>query len=80
MFGITKKHLAEGLDRIQKALCSYTRQPCDCKYGATRPGQGSEEGPGCPEVSMARELIKAMTPFEFARLCKRAHVRVVDDA
>jgi hypothetical protein len=78
MFGINKDRLVTNLRKVQKALCSYSAQPCDCKYGAQNAGKLTEEGPGCPEVTMASELIKHMTQKEFERICKRANITVYE--
>lgn len=81
MFGITQEKLVKGLGNIAHKLCCYSRPDhratrCDCKYGVTyeTATRCSEVGPGCPEVTMAEELIKAMTPAEFNRICKRARI------
>ena len=83
MFGISKDRLIEGLKEIAGSLCVYhplnfrEREwwKCDCKYGAKEKNLGrSEDGSGCPEVYMAKEIIKAMTPFEFKRIAKRAKI------
>jgi hypothetical protein len=76
VFGVGKTRLLAGLDRVRVRLCEYGGSlSCDCKYGAA--GGGSEQS-GCPEVSVAEALIAVMTPEEFASLCSRARVNVVE--
>jgi hypothetical protein len=77
MFGVKKEDLVPALGRIQTALCAYGHpRYCDCKFGATRPCEQSEEGSGCPEVSQAAAIIATMTPEEFATFARRAGVRI----
>jgi len=83
MFGIQQNKLIENLGNIAHKLCSYSMEShrtsrCDCKYGATykKAAMCSEDGCGCPEVSMAEQIVKAMTPTEFKRICKRANISV----
>lgn len=82
MFGISQDKLIQGLKQIRRRICAYRpfndeKQEwfCDCKYNAKEKNIGlSEDGSGCPEVCMAREIIKAMTPLEFKRITKRAKI------
>jgi hypothetical protein len=64
---MTKEDLVARLGRVQKRICCYTRQPCDCKYGANMSGEQT----GCPEVSMVMELFKNMTKAEYKQLFKQ---------
>lgn len=79
MFGISKDRLCNSLQMIRKKLCSYSHQPCDCKYindnmKASDICNGHENGSGCPEVSMAYAIINAMTDSEFNKICDRTKI------
>jgi len=84
MFFYDQTKLAVGLGHIAHRLCCYSGPAeratrCDCKFGATyeTATRASEVGPGCPEVSMAEALVRAMTPFEYARIARRARIALV---
>lgn len=77
MFGTSQKDLGPALERIALMHCAYGDiNRCDCKYGFDDRVRG--ERTGCPEASMAARLVDAMTPREFARLCKRARIHVFE--
>lgn len=72
---MTRDQYLKNLRRIQKKLCSYTGQPCDCKFIQDKDIEicrGSENGSGCCEIFMAIYLIGSMTPSEFKKISKRA--------
>lgn len=80
-FGITQHALVVGLEAVANGCCAYRlpteagqHRGCDCKYGAATGLRRGEFGNGCPETRLAAELIGAMTPAEYARVCKRAKV------
>lgn len=46
------------LETARREICSYTADPCDCKYGARHPRRPGTEATGCPEL---RDLIRTLT-------------------
>lgn len=64
---------------VRKRCCAYLGDRCDCKYGISTddsaPGVRGERGNGCPELREVEKLLKALTPFEWARLVKRLERR-----
>jgi len=77
MFGIDKEELAINLEKIRLQRCAYGGVSyCDCKYGHPdgEPNHMSETFSGCPEISMATQMIEFMTQKEFERICKRAKI------
>lgn len=82
MFGTTKDRLINGLSKLAANLCSYTKQPCDCKYIGDQTeniARGSERGSGCPETTMAALLIANMTNQEFLTIARRAGISITED-
>ncbi len=86
MFGVEQERLVGALERINAFFCSYTLDGrssastrCDCKYGADQLGGFGEAGCGCPETRMALEIVRNLTPFEFDRVTKRAHICVLKE-
>lgn len=61
----------EFLEKVREHLCVYRGPLCDCKFGATNIGGHSEDGPGCPEMRFVIALVRALTPYEYARVVKR---------
>lgn len=83
MFGIAKDRLIKGLARLVAKSCSYTKQPCDCKYmqdDDNHINPGSERGSGCPEMTMAAMLIAHMTNQEFSTITRRAGIQITEEA
>ena len=70
MFSVEKDRLVEGLVVIQKSICCYSSQPCDCKYGIKEGNgiglQARREQTGCPEVMLASNIIRNMTEEEYS--------------
>jgi hypothetical protein len=82
MNGIRKEELVKILCKLSAALCSYTKQPCDCKFATdsdTNIGRGSERGSGCPETAVAAQLIAHMTTQEFYAIAERAKINIADE-
>lgn len=80
MLGVKKEQLVTGLCRISCRLCGYSGSMCDCKY--MREGddfQFFSEETGCPETTMASNLINAMTLEEFYTIAKRAGIRISEN-
>lgn len=50
--------LYETLETARRSICSYSGDPCDCKYGYGPETPVSSEQNGCPEL---RDLIKHLT-------------------
>jgi hypothetical protein len=48
----------EVLETARRALCGYTQDPCDCKYGNVAGARQGSEVTGCCEL---RDLIKGWT-------------------
>jgi hypothetical protein len=82
MTTVSRSDLANALRRIQRKFCAYDHHPhdvpqrdapsiCDCKFGATKIGQPTETGNGCPEMRVACWLVSCMTDAEFAALIAR---------
>ncbi len=83
MFGVNKEKLIKSLCRLSASLCSYTKQPCDCKYiddSITTIATRSEKGSGCPETTLAALLIAHMTRQEFDTIAHRAGIEIGDEA
>lgn len=68
--------LLDNLRKVQRTLCAYDLYPavppnalppgsCDCKYGATRVAEHTEQGNGCPEVAAAIAVLEALLPTEW---------------
>ena len=81
MLGIPKEELTANLVNLQKSQCAYIGEYCDCKYMPPDIEQrhlrkNTESWNGCPEISMAHRLIKAMTSDEFNTLCKKAGILI----
>lgn len=80
MSGLDRDRLADNLAKIKEAYCAYGAPPgglCDCKF---MPEDGrvkfqSECYCGCPEITQALALIRAMSKRDFARLAKKAKLR-----
>lgn len=53
-------NLFEVLETARRALCCYSADPCDCKYGITVDTRPGTEATGCCEL---RDLIKDWTGF-----------------
>jgi hypothetical protein len=82
MNGVNKDNLIKAMCRLAANLCSYTKQPCDCKYmqdSDKNIGRGSESGSGCPEITMAASILAQMTNQEFMTIAKRAGINISDD-
>jgi hypothetical protein len=82
MNGIGKNQLIRNLCKLAANHCSYTRQPCDCKYmddSNQNVGNLSEQGSGCPELIMASMLLSQLSAEQFSDLCKKAGILVLDD-
>jgi hypothetical protein len=70
-----REQLITSLKRIQKRLCSYTKQPCDCKFMRNEDTDicnGHENGSGCPELFVVIQLLEIMSSNEFVKIAKRA--------
>lgn len=50
-------HLFVTLETARRAICAYSADPCDCKYGVTKRSPGSE-ATGCCEL---RDFIGTVT-------------------
>ena len=75
----TKDNLVKALCKLSAALCSYTKQPCDCKFIKDEDdsvGEGHENGSGCPETMIAAELIAHMNQQEFKTIAQRAGINI----
>lgn len=82
MNGIGKNQLIRNLCKLAAYHCSYTKQPCDCKYmndSNINVGNLSEEGSGCPELIMASMLLSQLSAEQFSDLCKKAGILILDD-
>lgn len=62
-----------GLERTRNALClCHSRSPCACKFGARQICDVFQDGEtGCPEVTVALELIMSLTDAEWRVLMGR---------
>jgi hypothetical protein len=82
MFSKNKGFIVKGLRAVQKNLCRYFGDTCDCKYGAEdlKPfGTRSwGEQTGCPEVRTAIAILSVMTDEEYDALAKRAGLLIFD--
>lgn len=61
------------VEAVRLKCCAYMGgERCDCKYGIVtgKPAYG-ERGNGCPELYGVADLLRALTPFERARLVAR---------
>ncbi len=82
MNGLERDRLADNLSKIKTAYCSYSAQPgdpCDCKFIPEDGGYVRyklECYCGCPEISQAAAMIRAMSKKDFARLAKKAKVNL----
>jgi hypothetical protein len=73
--------MLEFIEKCQRLFCAYdtyghmedAKRPsmCDCKFGATKIGCGSETGNGCPEMRCVKEIFDNMTDKEFDRIVNR---------
>jgi hypothetical protein len=81
MFGIGKNKLVRNLCRLAAHHCSYSKQPCDCKYinDTASIATMSEQGSGCPEITMAAMLLSQLSAEQFATLAKQAGVTLDED-
>lgn len=74
MFAVEKNKLTKAVDIMQKALCQYRSDCCDCKYGANNfeTGRHSGEECGCPELRLLVKILDIMTDEEYYDLLARA--------
>jgi len=84
----SRERVVIGLEAVRRTVCLRVRgiQPCDCKYGLheghlERNADGEmkiedraleQEMSGCPELSVARDLLATLTDEEYHALVKRA--------
>lgn len=69
MSGLNKEELLDRLRLIRKNLCTYTHDPCDCKFNQHH---------GCPEVYEAIALIEKLTDKQFNVLRKKAKIKIFE--
>jgi hypothetical protein len=82
MNGIGKNQLVRSLCRLAAHHCSYSKQPCDCKYiqeDTTNIASMSEEGSGCPELTVAAMLISQLSTIQYEDLCKKSGVTISEE-
>src|SRR5574343_573415 len=78
---VEKERLVRSLCKLAAKLCSYSKQPCDCKFISDDAdiktiATGSESGSGCPEIASVAQLIAHMTDQEFYSLAERAGLSI----
>ena len=62
-----RQQIYAALETARRALCPYSRDPCDCKYGIQKGGRAGSERTGCPEL---RDLIREWTevaPYNYGQ-------------
>lgn len=70
MFYGKKEQVAKALSAMQKKVCCYVGEVCDCKYGFT--GEvGYGEQTCCPELRTVVELLIKMTEEEYETILMR---------
>jgi len=76
---IEKDRLKNSLQKIQKKLCAYINQPCDCKLIQENTDNNiictkSETGSGCPELFSVIRMLSLMTNEEYNSIMKRSSI------
>jgi hypothetical protein len=71
-----RDYVLKAIEHARRCCCGYVGGLCDCKYGhpfsSKGPGsRGSSEQTGCPEMYDLADVIRAITPHEWARITKR---------
>jgi len=81
MNGVKQKRLVTSLAKLATRCCAYIGDRCDCKFMAENTSEagimtGSENGSGCPELTMMLYMVAAMTEQEFNAISKRAGISI----
>lgn len=79
MNGLKRIKLITSLCRLAAHHCAYMGATCDCKFmhdDDKHIASGSENGSGCPEITIAAAILAHMTEQEFMSFCKRADVNI----
>lgn len=82
MYSVGKNQLVRNLCKLAAHHCSYTKQPCDCKFITEDGdvGQLTKTGSGCPELTVAAMIISQMSALQFAELAKSADINIHEDS
>jgi len=70
MFYGEKDEVRTALDIMQKKVCCYVGEFCDCKYGFTGKAEYGEQT-CCPELRTVVELLDKMTEEEYINILSR---------
>jgi hypothetical protein len=66
-FGLQRPDLFGPLETLRRRTCTYSHDPCDCKYGIERDRRLASEATGCPELREAIGIATGTTPFHSPR-------------
>jgi hypothetical protein len=62
-FSAQRPDLFEPLETLRRRTCTYSHDPCDCKYGIERDQRPASEATGCPELREAIGIATGTTPY-----------------